>query len=142
MGLTSKDIMVGDYVCGILGNMRVVGIGKIIVTGQWADKDNPDVVHETNCIYDVVCPIPISEKILQLNGIEEIYSSPLSKVWRLDLGENDITLRYLIHEGKWFLSAKSMTESIEIRKYVQYIHEVQHILRLFGYHLGEILKFE
>lgn len=112
--MDAKELMIGDWVCGALGVMKVVSLGYTI-TGHRLSRDG--TIHETDCNPNFVSPIPLTEEMLLANNF-----NPMEVSWSRDqlLGGLEFAFESPI-DGK-------MHGLFGIR----YVHSLQHFLRIFG----------
>lgn len=115
--MRAKDLMIGDWVYNSKNERcKVCGTSEIFdsnITLDNYDKEN-DGCFETEF---EVSPIPLTSEILERNGIRYQYGMP----WYQGGADGVFEFRY-----------RSDDDTIEIRKAVRYVHELQHILKDCG----------
>ena len=130
--LDIKDLMVGDWVIVLDsydGPCKIETLGEVDV-----DTDGLDEVE-----YDRLRPIPITPEILEKNGFEEMpkdkfgrreycYAEFLTDIETIDvsLTENKSNPKY-----NWTINI-SNPAVFSGRGFINYVHELQHALRLCG----------
>jgi hypothetical protein len=114
-----NDIMIGDWLYSIIYN-QTLHKKPIRVTGIRTDTDNPPHIQgdDTDVWYglDTYEPIPLIEEILQKN-----FPDPSEIVW--------FPLDTLPGYFNIYWEHPSFGDG-EIRLNIQYVHELQHILKL------------
>ena len=114
-----NDIMIGDWLYSIIYN-QTLHKKPIRVTGIRTDTDNPPHIKgdDTDVWYslDTYEPIPLTEEILQKN-----FPDPSEIVW--------FPLDTLPGYFNIYWEHPSFGDG-EIRLNIQYVHELQHILKL------------
>lgn len=101
--MKAKELMIGDWVRNALLN-EVFKMNTTAMRNMCWDEDNG-----TAC-YNIE-PIPLTEEILKLNGLDPISYCDLSM-------------------PRWFMSLRNGNHHVEMS--FQYVHQLQHALRLCG----------
>jgi hypothetical protein len=118
--LTSRDLMVGDWLMSFGAPHKVVGIRTDMLEPH-IKTDMSDTWYEEG-IENLLEPIPLTPEILKKNG----FSCDGYAILRL---EDNSELLYYFHEYKLTRFYKS---EIIFRCQCVYAHELQHALKLCG----------
>lgn len=124
--LNTKDLMVGDWVKpkNVDASFRV---GLIGADSVWNDTDT----HEW--YYDELEPIPLTAETLEKNGIKWFCTEPSGRKTYC-CNEPVVQCTYIPNSG-WLINVGACgsikVRFVEISK-IQYVHELQHALRLCG----------
>lgn len=111
--MNAKELQIGDWVFLNGKPMRVACLlnGKFVNCGE---------------------PIPITEEILKENGFKEVYKSTFQTIYilQLPMGGDFLEYVFLACSDNCF---KIFLYGVEREKtYINYVHELQHALRLCG----------
>ena len=135
--MKAKDLMIGDWVLFDHNPVRVAILGAAQDSLGLAVGDN--VFGQP---YSMIEPIPLTAEILVKNGFEELVSdgkgvaamlgrkSEHTRVWMYCIPGTFDSVSY-VPERK-LLQLKVMEGGIAYLHNLQYVHELQHFLRLFG----------
>ena len=130
--MKANELMIGDWVtfkdCQHENPMPI----KIIAIGFQADEEddclvqiNGDRACDIITIDDEIVGIPLTAEILEKNGFEPTLA-PGERVWKDNSQEV-----WLDNEGKNYW-ANIKNGEFYFEGYIEYIHELQHALRLCG----------
>lgn len=119
--MKAEELMVGDWVyCEGQPTPDNVTIETIAEDGVWFNGPH----YEGAASYDRIFPIPLTPEILEKN-----YSS--TPEWYFD-GTNKYCLRISRYKDKWNFYYGRGSNGVQIQINIQYVHELQHALRLCG----------
>jgi hypothetical protein len=115
--MKANELMVGDWVYNTFSQQaeQVVEIRQDQVILAYNDGND----------YDEIEPIPITAEILEKNGFEST-PAPSERVWK----DNDQEV-WLDNEGENYW-ANIKRDEYYFEGYIEYVHELQHCLKLVG----------
>ena len=120
--MTTKEIMIGDWVIGITPNgshdvIKISTIDKVSIVDT--DRHSWGV--------DTLIPIPLTEEILKANGFEKVigydYYYHIPAMWGIV-----ITINNEMIISHW----EDHNDNVYVEFGCTYVHQVQHIMRLYG----------
>ena len=125
--MKAKDLMIGDWVLDTCGNpIQVKELLEDGINGDWDCAE----CYGIEAIYDDIKPIQLTPEILEKNGFCFVKSSDRDTVWNgwwiykgLELG-----VCCLDREGNWPCCINITDSNVPC----EYVHQLQHALRLCG----------
>lgn len=133
--MRAEDLMLGDYVQFFNENLEKTQYEK--VTSIKIDDGTRYIQTAESDVYyreEIYKPIPLTPEILAENGLEKRSSDELVLFdnSKIDTTGEYIIIRYFVNTQRlWLCKGTGVCEN-EIRKNCQYVHELQHALKLCG----------
>lgn len=114
--MKAADLMIGDWVVKPSGHIRTMGRAEFSNNDAW---------------FEDIKPIPLTARILEKNGLEKTL---IDEEYCYSL----FTMDYVIvirtnRDGYWkYDSMREIGRGVVIQRKFDYVHELQHALRLCG----------
>ena len=140
--MKANELMIGDWV---IVHHPTMPAESIQISADWLktiERINNGLIKEDSPLFRIVEPIPLTAEILEKNGFEELMSEGKgvaaifgrkvehTGVWMYCIPDTFDSVSY-VPERK-LLHLKVMESGITDLYNLQYVHELQHFLRLFG----------
>ena len=130
--MKAKELMVGDWVyCEGQPTPDNVTIETIAEDGVWFNGPN----YEGAASYDRIFPIPLTPEILEKNGWSDWHEHSRIAKSCYELIDKQTSISFQIIDGQDSIFTQINhygAGTYELRKYLTYVHELQHALRLCG----------
>lgn len=118
--MKTTELMLGDYVIHGFGTIgKVTALDKDIVTVYDKGLDDGGGHWEVTFVDNEIKPIPLTSEILKSNGILYQFGNP----WYQGGADGVFEFRYHFREVGTYIST-------DVKIHIQYVHELQHALRL------------
>ena len=129
--MKTNELMVKDWVCCNDEPCRIWMIDWQYNLVRCHHNGN-----EWTCVTEEIAPIKLTDKILLNSGFKILYDSSVSMKFRATNDEEDVFIYLTFYKkpddgGKIYLEIESKTMIINSTN-INFIHELQHILRICG----------